>query len=91
MLSRAVWEHPGGGGIPLPGPPFHAAVDQPAGASGPLETARFGGRDDTLMLTGPAGAGDLGYAGRDVYDPAGPVVPEAYGMFYRLHQEGAPQ
>jgi hypothetical protein len=89
MLSRGVWAYPDGGNMPLPGPPVVLAAAEPAGTSGPLPCSRFGGRDDTLTLVGPVGAGDLGYTGRDVYDPAGPVVPESHGMFYRLHQEGA--
>lgn len=88
MLSRPVWAYPWGGETAMPGPPAHTSVDEPAGTSGPLDCSRFGGRDDTLTLVGPCGAGDLGYTGRDIYDPAGPVVPESHGMFARLHQEG---
>lgn len=87
MLSRGVSEYPTGGETPLPGPPFHQSIDQPAGLSGMPPASRFTGRDDTLTLSGPTGAGDYGYMGRDISDPNTPAVPEPEGMFGRLHRE----
>lgn len=87
MLSRNVSAWPWGGDVPMPGPPLHTAPDQPAGLSGPLPVSRLAGRDQTLTVEGPCGAGDLGWTGRDPADPAD-TVPESHGMFYRLHQEG---
>lgn len=91
MLSRDVSRYPFGGTVPLPGPPVHSAPDEPAGLSGMPPAARWDGQQDTLTLTGPAGAGDNGYLGRDLYDPGPYDLPylEGRGMFARLHQEGA--
>lgn len=48
----------------------------------------YGGRDQTLDLTGPVGAGDQGYMGRDLGNPASMRYPynSSPGMFRRLHQ-----
>lgn len=55
----------------------------------PAMTSYYG-RDDTLALTGPVGAGDNGYMGRDIGNPASMRHPynATPGMFRRLH-EGA--
>lgn len=87
-MSRPVTAYPWGD-VPLPGPPVHMAPDEPAGLSGIPPASRFEGRDDTLNLIGPVGAGEAGWTGRDPTDPAD-AVPEGQGMFSRLHQEGAP-
>jgi hypothetical protein len=86
MLSRDVDSYPFGGTTPQPGPPYHTAMDQPAGLSGMPPASRFGGQQDTLTLTGPVGAGDEGYMGRDLSDPASEPVLEGQGMFRRLHE-----
>jgi hypothetical protein len=48
----------------------------------------YAGRDETLDLTGPVGAGDQGYMGRDLGNPASMRYPynASPGMFRRLHQ-----
>lgn len=86
MLSRDITQYPHGGGTPPPAPPVHTAMDQPAGESGIPPATRFDGRQDTLTLEGPAGAGDEGYMGRDLSDPGAQPVPEGRGMFGRLHE-----
>jgi hypothetical protein len=86
MLSRDVTAYPFGGLGPPPGPPYHTAMDQPAGESGIPPATRFDGQQDTLQLTGPVGAGDEGYMGRDLSDPASEPVMEGQGMFHRLHE-----
>lgn len=88
MLSRDVSQYPFGGITPPPGPPVHTAMDQPAGLSGMPPASRFEGEQDTLTLTGPVGAGDEGYMGRDLSDPAAQPVLEGRGMFGRLHEGG---
>jgi hypothetical protein len=89
MLSRDVTAYPFGGITPQPGPPYHTAMDQPAGLSGMPPASRFAGQQDTLTLTGPVGAGDEGYMGRDLSDPASqPTLNEGRGMFGRLHEGG---
>lgn len=85
MLSRDVGTWPGGGDVPLPGPPMHPDPDAEAGTAGMPPSSQWEGRQDTLALTGPVGAGDDGYRGRDPEDPAG-TVPEGRGMFARLHE-----
>ena len=90
MLSRTVDAYPFGGTTPMPAPPAHTAADQPAGLSGMPPATRFEGQQDTLTLTGPVGAGDNGWMGRDLEDPGqGMPVMEGRGMFGRLHDEGA--
>jgi hypothetical protein len=88
MLSRDVTQYPFGGVTPPPAPPVHTAMDQPAGLSGMSPATRFEGQQDTLTLTGPVGAGDEGYMGRDLSDPAAEPVFESRGMFGRLHEGG---
>jgi hypothetical protein len=88
MLSRDVTAYPFGGTHPQPAPPVHTAMDEPAGLSGMPPASRFGGEQDTLTLTGPVGAGDEGYMGRDLSDPAAEPVTESRGMFGRLHEGG---
>ncbi len=85
MLSRDVTAWPYGGDVPPPAPPLHIDPDQAAGTAGMMPASRLEGQQDTLTLTGPAGAGDEGYMGRDPYGD-GPPVPEARGMFARLHE-----
>ena len=86
MLSRDVTAYPDGSGMALPGYPAVISPHDPAGEAGPLPASRWQGRPHELALTGPCGAGDLGYMGRDPTDPAG-TVPESGGMFARLHAE----
>ena len=84
MQSRGTGTWPWGGDVP---PPSHHAVVDPdaaAGLSGMPPATRLEGQQDTLQLTGPVGAGDLGWLGRDPTDPADPVQ-EGVGMFARLH------
>lgn len=90
MLTRPVTVYPFGHTDPLPGPPHHSAVDQYAGESGMPPASRFEGQQDTLGLTGPVGAGDQGYMGRDILSPGPYDLPlsEAPGMFWRLHTTG---
>jgi hypothetical protein len=90
MLSRNVSAYPYGETVPAPAPPLGPGVyDAPATDAG-MDASRFGGQQDTLTLTGPVGAGDNGYMGRDISDPGSNPVPESRGMFGRLHSEGAP-
>lgn len=85
MLSRGVSSYPWGGRQPMPGPPVVLDPGAPAGSAG-MRPSRFSGRDDTLLLTGPVGAGEHGYRGRD---PETAPHPEGVGIFLRLHAEGA--
>lgn len=50
--------------------------------------SRVWGRPDTLTLTGPVGAGDSGFMGRDIGNPASMRYPynASPGMFRRLHE-----
>lgn len=52
------------------------------------DMARVSGRQDTLTLTGPVGAGDTGYMGRDLGNPASMRYPynASPGLFHRLHE-----
>lgn len=90
MLTRDVTSYPYGGVTPAPG--LDADFDAPAtdpGRSGTV--SRFEGQQDTLAYNGfPVGAGEMGWTGRDVTDPARVGVPyaEGRGMFGRLHEEG---
>lgn len=85
MLSRDVTAWPYGGDVPPPPPPLHTDPEQEADGAGMPAASRLEGQQDTLALSGPVGAGDQGYMGRDVYGD-GPAVPEARGMFARLHE-----
>jgi hypothetical protein len=87
MLSRDVTQYPFGGTSPQPAPPVHTAMDQPAGLSGMPPASRLEGQQNTLTLTGPVGAGDEGYMGRDLSDENEPEF-ESRGMFGRLHEGG---
>jgi hypothetical protein len=53
-----------------------------------LMLSRLTGRQHTLTLTGPVGAGDDGYMGRDLGNPASMRYPynASPGMFHRLHE-----
>lgn len=88
MLSRDVTSYPDGAMMPLPAPPAVMASAEPAGpGTSGMALSRVAGRQHTLTLTGPCGAGDLGYMGRDISDPATDPVPEGHGIFARLHHE----
>lgn len=88
MLSRDLSVWPYGGDVPPPAPPLHVDPEQEAGSAIMTPSARFAGQQDTLSLTGPAGAGDQGYTGRDIYADGTAPVPEGRGAFRRLHDEG---
>ena len=87
-MSRGVDSYPYGETTPAPGPPHGPGdYDAPAVDAGMPDATRFGGQQDTLTLTGPVGAGDQGYMGRDLFDTSSGAVPEGIGMFGRLHQD----
>lgn len=83
MLSRDLTAWPYGGTVPPPAPPLHVDPEAEAGSAGMSPSSRFEGQQDTLTLTGPVGAGDQGYTGRD---PLEDPFPEGRGMFARLHE-----